>query len=104
MKKIIVVMVVIAVLIVSVLAYGYTQEMFNIIKSMPFELGMSVRRVKNKFEKYQLSSITERQDSAGEITLLTYQNKLDVRTKETLTFYFQNDVLYGFDYRNWQVK
>lgn len=104
MKKIIVVIAVIGALVLGSLAYGYTQEMFNIIKSMPFELGMSVRKVKNKFEKYQLSSITERQDSAGDITLLTYKNKPNARTKETLTFLFMNDVLYGFDYRNWQVK
>ena len=99
-RAIVLVAVIVALILTYSVAYGYSEDLFNIIKSMPFELGMSVRRVSNKFEKYVLSSVVESKGLGGEKTVLTYNNG----EKETLTFYFQDDVLYGFDYRNWEVK
>ena len=98
MKRAIIVIVVIIALILSYsLAYGYSIDLFSKIKSMSFEMEMSVRRAKSYFDSYDLSSATETKSEYGDSTILTFDNG---EFEETLTSYFTNDKLSGFSYTN----
>jgi len=102
MKKILIVLLVIGALILSYsLAYGYSIDLFSKIKSMSFEMEMSVRRAKSYFDSYDLSSVIESKGEYGESTILTFDNG---EFEETLTLYFTNDKMSGFSYTNWDVR
>lgn len=92
---------VIAVLVVSILAYGYTTDLFKAVKLSNFQLGMSQKRAESVLSSYELTGITESKTELGESTILTFENG---EVEETLILFFINDRLSGFNYLNWQVK
>lgn len=101
MKKIIVAVVVIGVLAMTVLAYGYTTDLFKAVKLSNFQLGMSQKRAKSVLSSYELTGVTESTTELGESTILTFENG---ELEETLLLFFTNDRLSGFNYLNWQIR
>lgn len=95
--------IVIVALVLSSLAYGfsrydYSDKLFEKVQSMFFKLEMSEREVRSYLDKFKLVSRMEtvKEDSIATILKFETGEEFD----ETLTLYFLEDKLTGFDYDN----
>lgn len=101
MKKIIIILVVIAVLAITALADTYKTDLFDTIKVSNFRLDMSIQRAEVLFSDYELRGRTDTELEGNFLTILTYATG---EFKETLKLYFTNGFLNSFDYVNFDLS
>jgi hypothetical protein len=101
MRKIIVIMVVIAVLAITALASTYKTDLFDTIKVSNFRLDMPLKRAEVLFSSYELQGRTDTELQGNTLTILTYTTG---DFKETLSLQFTNGYLHSFDYSNLELS
>jgi len=98
LKKIIILATTIGVLILSLIGYGYSENLLQTVKTLP--LGTTVTEARKRFEDFQLSNVQELHYSQGIKTFFSYENG----EEEEVRLEFRNNELCGFEYQNKKIR